>query len=126
MNKDRTPDQDGPKDLGTSSDRAMFGESEERGRGSSMERNDGQSRSSHQGESGSAGSQDRHGGSSNSGGISNRELDREEREQQQVPERGSGSRDAGRTQGGGSGGHSPTTDVQDQANLRNNSRSRDE
>ena len=76
------------KDLGTSSDRAMYSPSEARGRGSAAERNQGG------------------------------EQDRDEQ-----PPRG---HDAGRTQGGGSGGHSPSRDVQDQANIRNNSRVLDE
>ena len=70
-----------PGDLGTSSDRAMFSDrgssegrsSSERGIGSSSER-------------GMGGSSSRK--SSNSGGISNRELSREECEQEQLPGRG--------------------------------------
>jgi hypothetical protein len=69
------------QDLGSSSDRAMFTERgsaegrsgpSERGTGSSDERN--------------MGSSDRT--SSNSGGITNRELSREQSEQEQLPERG--------------------------------------
>jgi hypothetical protein len=67
-------------DLGTSSDRAMFADrtssesrsgssSSERGLGSSEERNSGS-------------------GSARTGGISNRELDQEQCEQEQLPERG--------------------------------------
>ena len=67
-------------DLGTSSDRAMFDESmseageqadrgSEQGRGESGERNSG----------------------SNSGGITNRELSREQSEQEQLPPRGQSS-----------------------------------
>ncbi len=83
MKRNQDRDQDVSKDLGTSSDRAMYSPSEERGRGDSAERN---------------------------------------RDESQP---GAGGRDAGRTQGGGSGGHSPTRDVQDQTNIRNNSRVRD-
>lgn len=74
-----------PGDLGSSSDRAMFsdpeesegrvsdgGSGDERGMGSSGERNLG------------GGDRD----SSKSGGITNRPLDREQSEQQQLPDRG--------------------------------------
>jgi hypothetical protein len=44
----------------------------------------------------------------NTGGITNRELDREQREQEHVPDRG---RDAGRTMGGGSLGHGSERDA---------------
>ena len=44
----------------------------------------------------------------NTGGITNRELDRERREQEQLPHRG---RDAGRTMGGGSLGHGSERDA---------------
>lgn len=44
----------------------------------------------------------------NTGGITNRELDREQREQQHLPHRG---RDVGRTMGGGSLGHGSERDA---------------
>ncbi len=123
MNKDRTRDRDVSKDLGTSSDRAMYSPSEARGRGSDSTRNEGE------GGDRQGGQRDRASGhqqdSGNSGGISNRALDSERQEQEELPPRGSG-KDAGRTQGGGSGGHSPSRDVQDQTQIRNNSRVRDE
>jgi hypothetical protein len=86
MGSERTRNRESSSDdLGTSSDRAMFSDrsssesrsgssSSERGMGSSGERNSG---------SGS-GSRD----SSSSGGISNRDLEREQCEQEQLPERG--------------------------------------
>jgi len=112
---------DSSRDLGTSSDRAMFDErSMERGRGSSDERGSAgsgtsqpgsgsmgsgqlgsdQSQSSdlgsEQSSSGGLGSEsgERGRGSSgernrsNTGGITNRELDREQSEQEQLPDRG--------------------------------------
>ena len=72
-----------PRDSGTSSDRAMYDESSS-GR-SSSEHVTGRSSSS---ERGSRSSADRIRGSSDSGGITNRELSREEREQEELPERG--------------------------------------
>ena len=83
MKRDQDRDQDVSKDLGTSSDRAMYSPSDERGPGGAAERNQG------------------------------------------ADEQGSGTQDAGRTQGGGSGGHSPAREVQEQTNIRNNSRVRD-
>lgn len=44
----------------------------------------------------------------NTGGVTNRELDRERREQEHLPERG---RDAGRTSGGGNLGHGSERDA---------------
>jgi len=84
MKRDHARDQDVSKDLGTSSDRAMYSPSDPRDLGESSERNQGDD------------------------------------------QQGSGGQDAGRTQGGGSGGHSPARDVQDQSQVRNNSRVRDE
>ena len=71
------------RDLGTSSDRAMFSDrgssegrsSTERGMGSSSER-------------GMGGSSSGKSGTPDSGGISNRPLSREESEQEELPERG--------------------------------------
>src|SRR5688500_13361817 len=88
MNRNRSGDRDVPRDLGTSSDRAMYDDSSE-------ER------------------------ITNSGGISKRDLDREQSERRQVPERGSSRGDAGRTSGGGSGGHTPTREVQESGSIRN-------
>ena len=68
MNRTRNRGTDRPRDLGTSSDRAMYDDSAE-------ER------------------------ITNSGGASNR--------------------DAGRTSGGGSGGHTPTREVQEAGRVRN-------
>jgi hypothetical protein len=68
MNRNRNRDQHEPRDLGTSSDRAMYDDSSE-------ER------------------------------ITNRGAD--------------SSRDAGRTSGGGSGGHTPTREVQESGRVRN-------
>ena|ERR1051325_9682249 len=71
---------DSGNDLGSSSDRAMF---DERVSERPEKSNDG--RSSGDGRMGSTQSER---GSSNSGGITNRPLDREASEQQQLPERG--------------------------------------
>ena len=79
----------GSGDLGTSSDRAMFNdESSSSGRGSSRS-GSGSSGSSERG-SGSSSSSERGSSSESesSGGISNRELSREQCEQERVPERG--------------------------------------
>ena len=78
MSGDESMRNESSSDMGTSSDRAMFSDrdsAEGRGLGSSDERNLG-------GDSGSSS------GSSDSGGITNRELSREQREQDQLPERG--------------------------------------
>jgi len=79
-----------PGDLGTSSDRAMFDErvTGERGSGSSPERDSAMSNesSSSSGERGRGSSGERNRG--NAGGISNREMEQERAEQEQLPERG--------------------------------------
>jgi hypothetical protein len=75
MNQNRNRDEKRPKDLGTSSDRAMYNDSSE-------ER------------------------ITNSGGA--------------------GNRDAGRTSGGGSGGHTPTHEVQESGRVRNVPEGRDD
>jgi len=115
MNKDQTRDRDVSKDLGTSSDRAIYSPSEARGRGESSERNQGGTQPDRQDE----------GSQQDSGDPLGQRNDREQQDQQELPVRG-GGQDAGRTQGGGSGGHSPSRDVQEQTNVRNNSRVRDE
>lgn len=75
----------GSGDLGTSSDRAMFNDQSSRsGRGFSRS-GSGASGSS---ERGSGSSSERNRSGENSGGITNRELSREQREQEQLPERG--------------------------------------
>lgn len=82
----REQNQRAPRDLGTSSDRAMFSPSESRDEDAAPESVQGHGQS---------------------------------QEQAGRPERAAG-RDAGRTQGGGSGGHRPSQDIQDQADIRNN------
>jgi hypothetical protein len=82
-----------PRDLGTSSDRAMFSPSPAR----------------EDDESDGAQGNDQ-AGTSKGGPVSRDE-----------PAEGHGTgQDAGRTQGGGSGGHSPSQDIQDQTDIRNN------
>jgi hypothetical protein len=81
-------------DRGTSSDRAMFNDGSPRTSPGSSERSSGRSSSSERGSGSSSssergsGSSERVRGSSNSGGITNRELSREQCEQEQLPERG--------------------------------------
>jgi hypothetical protein len=75
MNRNRNRDKKAPRDLGTSSDRAMYNDSSE-------ER------------------------ITNSGGDA--------------------PRDAGRTSGGGSGGHTPTREVQESGRVRNVPEGRDD
>ena len=66
------------------------------------------------------GSRENAGASDNAGGITNRPLDREEKEQEQVPPRGEAKHeDAGRTSGGGSLGHDQPDDVRREAPIRN-------
>lgn len=74
-------------DLGTSSDRAMFDEPE------AAEERDTPSSSSTGGRSGSSSRERRRG---NGGGITNRPLDREQREQERVPARGRSHSDSER------------------------------
>ena len=80
---DRSSRTDSPRDLGTSSDRAMF-DDESPGRSGSMDTSERGSGSADARGKGSSGERN----SSDSGGITNRERSREECEQEQLPERG--------------------------------------
>ena len=56
----------------------------------------------------------------NAGGITNRPLEREQREQKEVPPRGrTKEEDVGRTAGGGSLGHDQPSDVKRESPPRN-------
>ena|SRR5688572_25964719 len=71
---------DSGEDLGTSSDRAMYS-------GDTAEERDRMSGSPRSRERGAGSSDEKH-SSRRAGGITNRDLDREESEQQQLPDRG--------------------------------------
>jgi hypothetical protein len=86
MKKSQDQDHNRSRDLGTSSDRAMYGPSEERGRGSSSERN--QEGKDHQQRR--EDSQQQYGGgtSEEAGGVTNRDLSRDQQERQGSTDRG--------------------------------------
>jgi hypothetical protein len=77
-------------DLGSSSDRAMMTgrSSEARDESESSESSSSSSRMSSERGSGSSGERNSGGSSSRTGGITNRDLDREQCEQDKLPERG--------------------------------------
>ena len=75
-------------DLGSSSDRAMMTGRSSEARDESESSSESSSRMSSERGSGSSGERNSGGSSSRTGGITNRDLDREQCEQDQLPERG--------------------------------------